>query len=67
MVKINDVISKEIEESKIDKPLKEFLNKMLYFQLMSISEGSGRWKFGRDFDNMIIEYTAKRRGSKNAD
>jgi hypothetical protein len=62
MIKINDVISKKISESKIDKPLKDFLSKMLLLQLQSISEGSGRWKFGKEFDELLKESAAKRRG-----
>lgn len=64
MAEINEIISKKIDDSDCDKPIKEFLNKMMFFQLQSISEGSGRWKFGKEFENMLKEGVAKRRGIK---
>ena len=64
MLKVNDVILEKIEKSDMDDPLKLFLKEMLFLQLQSISEGSGRWKFGKEFERLLLETTAKRRKSK---
>jgi len=64
MPKVNDVILNRIDKSKVADPIKYFLKEMLSMQLQSISEGTGRWKFGKEFENLLYETAAKMRKPK---
>ncbi len=70
MVKISELIEKKIYESNSDEITKEFLKKMVYLQLdhiSDISEGGKNWKYGKELDRLVKEYTAKSLKNKNVD
>lgn len=66
MVKFNPLIEKKIKESKIQEPIKKFLNRALILELESSSAGT-KYPYGRQLDEEIKEGAWKFKEVKDED